>query len=109
MIPATFRNAITKTIRSAGEAITYTPVTETGDAGTPLSLRASVQSPAEAGLIADADQEMLVVFISTDDLEDQPTKFDRIYARGRERSLIADAQGIGADDSIFAWQCMVTG
>lgn len=104
-LPANFTDYISATIDRAGEMVTFTPVAT----GVPVSFKASVQSPVEAGLTQDAQQQGFVVFISAKTLPTQPLQFDRIFCRGSSRALEADAAAISLGDTTIAWQCRVTG
>lgn len=104
-LPSSFTNYIRDAIERAGEMVTFTPVAT----GVPVSFKASVQSPVEAGLTQDAQQQGFVVFISAKVLSTAPLQFDRLYFRGSSRALEADAAAISLGDETIAWQCRVTG
>ena len=103
-IPASFTDYIHRALQKAGETVVYKPA-----GAAEVTLKASVQSPTEAGLVQDAQQTTYVVFLSAKDVTTQPKKFDRLFIRGADYAIEADAGGIGAGGTITAWQCMVTG
>jgi hypothetical protein len=99
-----FLGHITDVIRSHGEQVEYRA--QTGGVG--KIVRASVQSPADAMLVGDMDQEVFTVFIALPDLPVQPQRFDRMLLRGRERNV----DGVDVEkwaDTPIAWRMIVRG
>lgn len=102
-LPTSYVSDIANVIRGGGEDVTYVPLT-----GASVALKASVQNPYDVGLIADASQEALVLFVSTLDLAEKPVEFDRFLVRGRTRT-VNEAHGVAASNTTIAWQVLVSG
>ena len=103
MIPLSFTGDIRRLINLGGEDVTVLP-----NAGGSTTVRASVQTPFQAGLTGDANQEGFVVFISPIDLSSMPMEFYKILIRGLERSVV-ESHAIVANGINQAWQVRVIG
>lgn len=103
MIPATFPGDIRRLIQAGGENVTVLPA-----GGGSTTVRASVQTPFQAGLTGDANQEGFVLFISPTDLSSMPEEFDKVVVRGLERSVV-EAHAIVANGINAAWHVRVIG
>lgn len=103
-LPSSLTADIDAVIQTYGETVTYRPRD-----GAEQTLKASVQSAAEAGIIGELQQEGYVVFLSYRDLTTQPLQNDRIIIRGKSRTVAADAWALSAGGTTYAWQVRVLG
>lgn len=94
---------IASLIRTWGEEVQFRPIT-----GMPKTVRASVQAPTPDMLIHDAQQDAFVVYIAAADMDQDPTQFDRLLIRGRERTIHA-AHRTEIDGRNLAWTIQVLG
>lgn len=87
------KSQIRNVILKYGEPIEFYP-----RQGQAVFLTASVQRPIADPLVNDYDQDAFLVYIAADDLNQEPTKFDRVRVRGDLRTIeevqIENAKGV---------------
>jgi hypothetical protein len=94
---------LAKMVREYGEDVVFLPIE-----GGSFPMRASVQLPVIDPLINDALQDGFVVFIPPESFPQEPKQFDRLFIRGRERTIDA-AHKTEAGDRNLMWTMRVVG